>query len=410
MELYGSGLIGKSIHEFINYVAQVDPASHDTDCPIHAAIKTNKTSHVSNTLLIRNDGSSFWVEYTCTPLILSGKTRGAVIVANDITRRRESEFHLERLAHHDILTGFPNRFSFIETLAKSINRQIDTTTKLAVCFLDIDNFKNINDNLGHVAGDLALQKLSLIIASQLGPNDYFARLGGDEFGIILFNRSKSDLDAFIYRLTNLSSQSIEIKNTVINLSMSIGIATFPVAGITAEDLLKNADIAMYRAKEAGKNTYAYFNEELSEAITRLHTIESELRNAIYKNELTLFYQPQVEITTGKITGLEVLLRWNNPILGTVSPGEFIPIAERNGMIHPIGVFVLQHLAEEYKSIFDALKKSIKIAINVSVMQFNDTRFYNNLVKILDEEEGLRNVLILELTETAFMSNPSALLN
>lgn len=402
-------LIGKSIHECLPFDSKSRHALHERSCPFYLAYKVNKASQITNICLTRKDDSNIWIEYTCTPLIVSDKTIGAVIVSADITRRRESEFHLESLAHYDILTGFPNRSRFIETLSSLIQRTGTEDLKISVCFLDIDNFKLVNDNLGHSMGDIALQSISLTIASNIDEADYFARLGGDEFGIILHNKSHEQINEIASRLMNAVARPIEIKGNILNMTISIGIAAYPEGGITADELIKNADIAMYHAKEAGKHTFAHYNEQLSQTITRVHLIESEMIHAIARKEFSLVYQPQIDLSTGKICGIEVLLRWNNKTLGSIPPAEFIPIAERNRMIHPIGEWVLQQLAGESTQVRDFYSDNLTFSINVSVLQLANDRFYQNLTDVL-HTANLKDKLILEITETAFMTNPSEVIN
>lgn len=402
-----SEIIGKPIHDFIDSVNTASTMLHDKQCPVHAAFKFNRTSHITNELLFRSDGSSFWAEYTCTPLVVSGKTKGAVIIVNDISNRREAEFRMERLAHFDTLTSLPNRLSFIDTLKKSLLRLDKDSNNLSVCFLDIDNFKNINDSLGHATGDIALQQISLLISEAIDESDYIARLGGDEFGIILFNKkSAQEINRVIENIMQITRDPVKVRETIINISISIGVASFPIAGVSADDLIKNADIAMYHAKELGKNTFAHFNLELRKSIHRSHLIESEMRNALLRNEFYLHYQPQVGVPGDKIIGLEVLLRWQNPVLGYVSPGEFIPIAERNGMIIPIGQWVLTQLLKEYHEVISTFTKNIKISMNISILQLGDSRFYDSLVNALTANPALKKILMLEITETALMSNPT----
>lgn len=396
--------VGKSIHDFLPFDPKSRHALHDRSCPFYLAYKINKSSQISNILLNRNDKTSIWIEYTCTPLIVSDRTMGAVVVSADITRRRESEYHLESLAHFDILTGFPNRSRFIETLTALTQNTNKENLNIAVCFLDIDNFKMVNDNLGHTVGDIALQSVSLTIASNIDETDYFARLGGDEFGLILYDKTHDQINEVATRLMNAVSRPIEIKNNILNLTISLGIAAYPKGGITSDELIKNADIAMYHAKDAGKHTFAHFNTQLSQSISRLHMIEAEMNHAIEKNELSLVYQPQIEVSTGKISGLEVLLRWNNRILGSIPPGEFIPIAERNRLIHPIGEWVLQRLAQESIQIKEVYGNDLTFSINVSVLQLDSERFQQNLQQTL-LAANLKNNMTLEITETALMTNP-----
>lgn len=396
-------LSGINIHQLLKGINHHD---HDTasPCPIQAAIHSNSVTRIESALITRDDRSEFWAEYTCTPLVISNHTKGAVIVVNDITARREAEFNLVRLAHFDMLTGLPNRHSFINTLELAVNSGIDKNTMLSVVFIDLDNFKIINDTLGHAAGDIALAKLSTIIAEHLEPTDYFARLGGDEFGIIIRRTDRRLLEIFLEKLTLAVSHPIMIHDTVINITISVGVSSYPNGGVTAEELIKCADIAMYKAKELGKNTYAHFSDELSKAINRLHLIETELREAIPRSELEIHYQPQVNINNNQIIGLEVLLRWTNAELGSVPPAEFIPIAERNGMIHQIGEWVLQQLAREYIHFHQLLSPECKISINASVLQLNDSRFYKSLAALF-KTNHFHNRLMVEITESALIANP-----
>lgn len=398
-----SDLLGKSIHDFINNVEN-DVILHDEDCPIYNAIHNNKTSFIANKQISLKDGTNFWAEYVCSPLLVANKTKGAVIVASDISKRRETEFNLERLAHYDTLTGLPNRISFLNELQRYLERPQEGRESLSICMVDLDHFKNINDNMGHVAGDLALKIISSLIADSIDTTDYFARLGGDEFGIILYDKSREEVNHFLEKLITTLNYPIEVHDTAFNISISVGVCSYPECGNTADDLIKHADIAMYQAKDAGRNTYAHYDAELSRSISRKRELEAELRNAIGRNELSLAYQPQLEIKSEKVIGLEVLLRWTSPVLGAVPPSEFIPVAERSGQIHQIGEWVLRQLAVEYKEIQRTVGTNLSISINISVMQLNDTRFFNNLLSIL-EKVDLRKILILEITETALMTNP-----
>ncbi|HTM64505.1 MAG TPA: EAL domain-containing protein [Gammaproteobacteria bacterium] len=399
-----SELIGKSIHEFVKTKNMQNSDAHDSECPIIAAIKNNKTSLISNHLLHRSDGSSFWAECVCSPLVVAKKNKGAVIIMNDISERREAEFRLERLAHYDTLTGLPNRYSFIEKLRESITQIDGKHQNLTVCFLDLDNFKSINDNLGHETGDITLQMIALLIAAAIPKNDYFARLGGDEFGIILGHRNSIDeVNMLVNQVIQIICQPLKIRDTEINLSLSVGVALYPDAGVTANELIKNADIAMYRAKYAGKNTFVIFNQELSKSIRRQHLIESELHNGLVNNEYYLVYQPQIDIIDNKIIGLEVLIRWKSKTLGEVSPSEFISIAEKNGYIHRIGEWVLSRLIIEYNSLRLFIKDQVVISMNISTVQLRDSRFYNNLVTVLSHNSLITN-FILEVTESVLMEN------
>jgi diguanylate cyclase (GGDEF)-like protein/PAS domain S-box-containing protein len=400
-------LIGKSIHDKYFY-SHVCSYRDNGQCPILDVMRKQNLVYTEEETFIRKDDSYFWMEYTCSPLVIDNNITGAVVIVKDIDVNRKAAFELEKLAHYDSLTNLPNRATFFNKLTETIQNFTTNTGKhlLAVCFLDLDNFKQINDNLGHLIGDETLKKISAILITQL-EEAYIARLGGDEFALILENlRSTEEINELMHTLIANISKPIKIEQFEIYISVSIGIAIFPHGGKTSTDLIKNADIAMYHAKASGKRTFAFFDEAMTKTIKRLHQIEVRIRKALIKNELNIYYQFQIDNQTKKIVGVEALLRWHNVSLGgQVSPEEFIPIIEKNGLIHDIGEWILQKSFYDYMRIGKLFSHEIKLSINVSVVQFKNHKFSEMLKKVINETRVSPALIYLEITESALMQNP-----
>lgn len=406
-----SEFIGKYAHKLIHH-SHVDGSVYTyKKCPIYAAIRHDKTQHITNEIFWRKDGSYFWVEYTSTPLKNNNQTNGAVVVFTDISERREIEFELQRMAKFDDLTSLPNRASFLEELTMVVNKVKKEPQIVAVAFIDIDNFKQINDNLGHSVGDKTLKIIADLLKSQLDNVGYLSRIGGDEFAVILEKvKSEDEIKAIFDRITDMLNTSIKIHEVEIKISLSIGVAVYPIAGKNAEELIMNADIAMYHAKESGKGIYIFYDEEISKRVKRRNQIDMQLRHALARNEFTLDYQMQVDIQTMECFGIESLLRWNNVELGQVAPSEFIPIAEANGLIQQIGEWVLTKSCLDYQKILSQFrKKDLILSINISVVQLENVNFLKMLEKILTETQMSNDHLLLEITETVLMHNPEYIL-
>lgn len=319
---------------------------------------------------------------------------------------------LERLAHHDCLTNLPNRLQFEESLKREVARSIRHGSKLALLFIDIDNFKSINDTMGHHIGDQLLIKVSMRLKSALRANDFIARLGGDEFAIIMTDFEQEHHAGVVARkIMNVLKKPHTIDNYEMTATASIGVALFPQSGEDAQTLLKNADIAMYRAKDSGKNNYQYHENRLNVQHQRRLNLENELRFAVERKQLYILYQPKYCLTTQTVIGLEALLRWEHPELGFVSPGEFIPIAEQTGLITPIGEWVIKTAIAEfadYKHQYNVFA-GIHLSLNLSPKQF----LQGNIVKLIEKTAKKENIemrhLDFELTETAVMSQSKHLL-
>lgn len=350
------------------------------------------------------------VEYVTTPIILHDEVQGAVIVFNDISKQRETKQQLEQLAHFDTLTGLPNRNSFLENIAKAFARSKRNKAIMAVCFFDLDNFKHINDSLGHTVGDELLKLVPSLLKPKLRDTDYLARLGGDEFGLIIESvQSPNQVNSLLKRYIELFRQPLKLNHVEVNTSISIGVALYPTGGKDAEELIKNADIAMYRAKESGKNTFAFFNHETDKAVKRQNTIETSLRQALQDHALELHYQPQIDAKTGKLFGVEALARWDQDALDTVTPSEFIRIAEDSGMIHMLGEWVLKQIHDDYESL-SCLDNLESIAINISIREFERASFVSDIESLLNPKTIDYKKITLEITESTALYNTQEFIN
>ena len=306
---------------------------------------------------------------------------------------------MKQMAYHDVLSGLPNRRMFLERLVKSMDEAKRNHFKLAVIFIDLDRFKNINDSLGHDFGDMLLKHVSSKMAESLRKIDTISRQGGDEFTIILNRiREEKDVIPLVKRLQSIVAQPIVIKGHELHVSMSIGIALYPRDGKNIEELMKNADMAMYRAKEEGRDTYRFYSYDLNKNISRKVTIENGLRKAIRNGEFLLYYQPQVDCKTGELVGIETLIRWNTVEAGIVLPNEFIPIAEETGLIIPIGEWVLTAACNQAKIWHDSGNNHLKLAVNLSPVQFQHENLVQMIASILKKTGFNPHYLELEITE------------
>ncbi|MBU1233172.1 MAG: EAL domain-containing protein [Proteobacteria bacterium] len=329
-----------------------------------------------------------------------------------------AESKILRLAYFDELTQLPNRAFFMTRIEQAIDLANRHGRSLAVLFLDLDNFKRINDTLGHNIGDELLHTVAKRIAHSLRssdaisrslPEDYekqhLARLGGDEFTVLLADLEQpEDALTIANRIREEISKPMQLDNHKIIVTSSIGISLFPQDGEDIVTLLKAADMAMYFVKRTGRNNVQFFERSMNETALLRMNLENELRHAIERNEMSLYYQPQVDLLTGKVTGLEALIRWKNFTLDNVPPLDFIPIAEDSGLIIPIGEWVLRTACRQAKSWQDAGVRFKRIAVNVSVLQFSQTDFPNIISRVLKEENLDPSVLELEITESILMNN------
>ncbi|WP_240338376.1 EAL and GGDEF domain-containing protein [Peribacillus alkalitolerans] len=342
----------------------------------------------------------------------SGKTSHFVAVFSDLSDRKHTEEQLRKLAHYDALTGAANRY----LLNKSLERLLITSKKynqiLAVLFLDLDRFKQVNDTLGHSYGDLLLKKVSARLKSLLKNKDIIARLGGDEFVIVLSNiKHAKEAVAVSDDIIKALNSPFLLHDHEVYISTSIGVSLFPYDGDDLETLLKNADRAMYQAKANGKNNFSLYHNDLhQENETRQMKIQNLMRKALVHKEFSLSYHPQVETRTGTIVAVEALLRWNQRELGNISPAEFIPIAEETGQIIPISDWVLTKACEDGKKLHLAGFPNLKIAVNISGLYFNQVDFVQRVSSIIQNTNFVPQCLELELTESIIMPNAPETIN
>ena len=327
-----------------------------------------------------------------------------VAIVRDLSERIEAQKKLRHLAHHDSLTNLPNRLLFMDRLEHALLRR-HASGQLAVLFLDLDRFKVINDTLGHASGDMVLQLLGERLSSCLRADDTLARLSGDEFAIILEDVNSSDEVVTVARhvLQELVSPFV-VEGRELFITASIGISMSPNDGKDSNTLLKHADVAMYRAKDLGRNTYQFYAADMSaKAFERLN-LETSLRYALERDQFKLMYQPQVDISTGKIIGVEALLRWQHPDLGIIGPSEFIPILEETGLIVPVGEWLLYKACTQVKSWQDMYDTNLRIAINLSARQFNDSELVSLVEYCLARANLAAQTLELEITESIIMQD------
>ncbi|MBI1823803.1 MAG: EAL domain-containing protein [Nitrospirae bacterium] len=337
--------------------------------------------------------------------IQKGGKRFYVSKITDITERKLAEIRLSHLANYDVLTNLPNRLLFMDRLNQALSQAKRSQKLVGVLFLDIDRFKTINDTLGHPVGDKLLQAISkLLVAGR--ETDTVTRLGGDEFTIVLTNIGHARDAALVAEklLTVLSVNPFQIAGHEIFITASIGLTLYPYDGEDIETLLKNADIAMYRAKERGRNTYQFYTRDMNNTALERLELETGLRRAIEKEELELHYQPIVETSSGKIVAAEALVRWNHPTLGRIPPDKFIGLAEETGLILPIGEWVLQTACRQNQEWQQSGLSPIRMSVNISVRQFQDPRFVETVKEIIRKSKLNPVFLELEITESSLMHN------
>lgn len=336
----------------------------------------------------------------------------ATHIAGIAVERKRVDDRIHFMAHHDDLTGLPNRAFLKERMAKILDQARRNNRKVTVAYIDLDNFKEINDTSGHAAGDEVLKETAARMANCVRASDMVVRLGGDEFLVVLVHQSSHDA-GIMRRLRELQkaiSKPVRSEVGEIAVTSSIGVAAFPWDGATPDELLANADRAMYRAKQLGRNTLQYHDGVVSNAVDLPLSEQEELRQAIVANQLFLLYQPQVDVATGRVTGLEALVRWNHPTKGMIPPMNFIPLAEETGLIVPLGLWVLNEACRQARAWQDMGLTPLTIAVNVSPKQFADPDFASHVAEAIDTHRLNARWLELEVTESVIMQDAARALS
>jgi len=347
---------------------------------------------------IANDGTSFPIEIALSNMLMDG-VHLSIIVVRDITERKQSEEKLIYLANYDELTGLPNRTLFRNRLTQAMARAKRHEHLIAVIFIDLDHFKNINDTLGHHIGDQLLINASHRLSSCIREVDTVARLGGDEFMIVLeMIKHVDEISTVASKLLHTLDKPFTLEGNEVFVGASAGITIYPFDDIDIDNLIKNADTAMYKAKEQGRNTYQYYTADMNTKNVERLTLESALRHALARNEFELYYQPRVDLITNCTVGMEALLRWQHPKLGNISPARFIPVLEETGLIVPVGEWVLETACRQTLLWHNTTGLHLRIAVNLSTRQFRQKNIIERFCHIVKASGLAFHFLELEITE------------
>ncbi|WP_050181020.1 sensor domain-containing phosphodiesterase [Domibacillus robiginosus] len=356
----------------------------------------------------RKDGTYFPVEYVISSMKEGANVLGEVVTFKDVTERKQMEEEIKYLAFYDSLTDLPNRVSLNERLIEELTHAREHPgEKLAILYLDLDRFKLINDSLGHSYGDLLLQDAAKRLSASIPSKASVSRQGGDEFTIILPKiKSEEEVMTVVEQISHSFAKPFYLKENEVHIKTSIGISLYPENGEAAETLIKNADTAMYKAKEISGNSFYFFKSGMDNRTFKSMKFENALYKALDNDELEIHYQPQIDSKTGKVIGAEALVRWRHPREGLVSPAEFIPIAEETGLIVPIGEWMLRNACRQVKR-WHEQGLFINVAVNLSVRQFEENNLFSIIKSALEEADLLPEFLHLELTENQIMKNMDA---
>jgi diguanylate cyclase (GGDEF)-like protein/PAS domain S-box-containing protein len=389
----------------------VDAESRETvGNPMRRAISDNKTVGLTpNCILVRRDGVEAAIEDSAAPIHdRHGQVTGAVMVFHDVSSARALSLKMAYLAQHDSLTDLPNRILLNDRLVQAMSIAQRGDQKIGILYLDIDRFKTINDSLGHAIGDRLLQCVAIRLRDCVRHSDTVSRQGGDEFVILLSRLTLAEDAAVIAeKILAAFSAPFQIDDHTVYATVSIGVVTFPDDGLDAESLLKNADFAMYQAKEGGRNCYQFFKAGMNIKAARRQSVENGLRVAMEREAFVLHYQPKFNLQTGAITAVEALIRWRHPMLGLLPPCEFISIAEDSGLIVPLGKWVLRQACAQAQAWQDAGLAKVKMAVNVSAVELRAKDFVRDVSATLGETGLDAGRLELELTETFLMQDPGS---
>jgi diguanylate cyclase (GGDEF)-like protein/PAS domain S-box-containing protein len=378
--------------------------------PMDRAVRGDQTVHLpANSILVRRDGFEIPIEDSVAPIHDGeGRAAGAVIVFRDVSVARAMALQMTHSAEHDFLTGLPNRMLLNDRISQAIVLASRHNKHVAVLFLDLDGFKHINDSLGHPVGDKLLQSIATRLVDCVRASDTVSRQGGDEFVVLLSEVELSE-DAAITarRMLHAVSRPHSVDQHDLHVTTSIGVSVYPEDGLDAETLIKNADTAMYQAKESGRQSFQFFKPAMNARAVERQSIEEGLRRALERQEFVLYYQPKVDLMTGAITGAEALIRWIHPTRGLIPPMDFIPIAEDCGLILLIGAWALREACAQSRAWTKAGLPTVTMAVNVSAIEFRDKNFLNRLFEVINETGLDPRLLELELTESVLMKHAAS---
>jgi diguanylate cyclase (GGDEF)-like protein len=394
-----------SYEEFLN---TIHPDDRDYVNQAYTDSLVNKKPYEIEHRLMMSDGRIKYVSERCESTFDEcGSLIWSIGTVQDITEKKLADQKILHQAHYDALTNLPNRLLSLDRLSQLLHEADRDNTKVAVLFLDLDHFKNVNDSLGHDVGDNLLVEVGKRLKESVRAGDTVGRLGGDEFLILLRGLHNSDeVTIAVEHLLVLFKSPFILSGHEINISSSLGIVMYPGGGQTSTEVLRNADLAMYRSKELGRNKFSFFSSEMNEHISRSLTINEQLRRALEREEFQVHYQIQIDVNTGKIISAEALLRWHNYKLGPVGPDEFIPIAEQTGLIVQIGQFVLNKALKVISTAINSGNSDLVIAVNLSPKQFTDPNLLTSIKLEIRRFDVPPNSLELEITEGVLMSGYS----
>jgi diguanylate cyclase (GGDEF)-like protein/PAS domain S-box-containing protein len=377
--------------------------------PMKMALESGIIHVPSNCILIQRDGLEIPIDATVAPIHdREGRGAGVVIVFRDMGSTRTMALQMAHSARHDFLTGLPNRKLLNDRVRQAIAAAPRHMKKVAVLFLDLDGFKHINDSLGHPIGDRLLQSVAKRLVDCVRGSDTVSRQGGDEFVVLLSEVEGLDsVAATVRRLLQAGAEPHSIDQHDLHVTSCIGVSVFPDDGLDPETLVKNADTAMYEAKENGRQSFQFFKPAMNVRAVERQSIEGSLRRALERQEFALHYQPKINLRTGEISGAEALIRWTHPTRGSVSPAQFIPVAEDCGLILPIGNWVLREACRQARSWVDAGLRLGTMGVNISAIEFRNENFLEGVFAILKDTGLDPTYLELELTESVLMKHPES---
>ena len=352
-------------------------------------------------------GELFWESEKIAPIVdIKGKISHFVALKEDITERKNYQAELERQATRDSLTGLPNRSLLADRMTQALAQAHRSGHAAAVLMVDLDNFKLVNDSLGHATGDLLVKAVAERLSACVREGDTVARMGGDEFVLIMHHvRDETDVTAMMQRIVTSIGAPLSLEGRELHVTCSTGAAIYPKDGSSGEELLRNADTAMYRAKEQGRDSFRFYTADMNQRMMERLTLEAELRLALDRRQFTLHFQPQVDTVSGALIGAEALLRWSHAELGMIPPSRFIPLAEETGLIVPLGEWILREACAQSRRWQEAGLPALRLAVNISARQFRQKDFVGTVTRILAETGLSADLLELELTESMVMHNP-----